>query len=125
MISVALSFAATPKEDKKNWPDAERGKALAERLCVNCHVVSQDSATDVPDGVPTFKGIANKSKQSAEHIRNILMQPHAPMPNMNLSRLEMDDIIAYLDELRLDKSGTPLLPNLKNRGAIPEYPEPS
>ena len=122
---VALPITAFCGEATPIEPDADRGKQLAERLCVNCHVVSKDVDREVPEGVPPFKVIANKPGQSGDHIRNILMQPHASMPAIGLTRLEMDDIIAYLDELRPEGSNPPLLQHKKQGPALPENPEPS
>ncbi len=125
-VFIFIAFGtASAKDEAQVVPDALRGKALSERLCVNCHVISEDIKGTVPEGVPPFKVIANKPGQSAEHIRNILLQPHAPMPNMNLSRLEIFDIIAYLDELRLEGSGPSLLPDKQQKDMLPEIPEPS
>jgi len=124
LITAGIGLASSNDATQK-FPNAKRGKVLSERLCVNCHVVSEDVGGAVPEGVPPFKVIANKAGQTAEHIRNILVQPHAPMPNMNLSRLEIDDIIAYLDELRLKNSGAPLLPEKQEKSVTPEFPEPA
>lgn len=111
--------------EKTTVPDAARGQALATRLCVNCHVVPDHPAGSVPEGVPSFITIANKPEQTADHIRSILIKPHAPMPDMSLSRAEIDDIIAYLDELRSDTAGPSLLRDQDNPDALPDYPEPT
>ncbi len=77
-------------------PSAEKGQTLAERLCSGCHVVETASKT-VPAGIPPLWAIANLPGQSATRIMNVLIQPHAPMPDMQLSRQEILDITAYLD----------------------------
>lgn len=122
-VMVTATTALAGGEDAQR-PDAERGKALAERLCVNCHVVSSESSGSVPDGVPPFNAIANKPGQTADHIATILMKPHAPMPNIDLTRSEIVDLIAYLDALRSDAAGPPLLKD-DGKDAIPDYPEPT
>jgi hypothetical protein len=53
----------------------------------------------------------------------VLVQPHAPMPDMQLTNDEMLDIIAYLDSLRSDKAAPSLLP--PGVVAKPRYPAPS
>lgn len=103
-------------------PSAEKGQTLAERLCSGCHVVETASKT-VPAGIPPLRAIANLPGQTATRILNVLIQPHAPMPDMQLSRQEILDITAYLDTLRTDKSAPSLLPPKK--GGKPDYPEPS
>lgn len=123
-VSTESRADPKPEASKGEAPDAGRGKALAERLCVNCHVVGADSQGAVPEGVPSFRVIANKPGQTADHIRAILIKPHAPMPNIDLTRSEIDDLISYLDELRLEASGPPLLKD-DGKDAIPDYPEPT
>jgi hypothetical protein len=38
-------------------------------------------------------------KRSAEEIEGWLADPHPPMPNLDLSRQEINDIMAYLQSL--------------------------
>jgi mono/diheme cytochrome c family protein len=103
-------------------PSAEKGHALAQKFCSGCHVIQSDAGTTVPAGIPPFRAIANRAGQTSERIISILIQPHAPMPDMHLSREEMLDIVAYLDTLRTDPSIPPLLPKYSPK---PKYPEPS
>jgi mono/diheme cytochrome c family protein len=105
-------------------PSAEKGQTLAERLCSGCHVVEAGADGTVPAGVPPFRTIANSPGQTSQRIMNVLIKPHAPMPDTHLSREEMLDIVAYLETLRTDQSIPPLLPP-KKYGPKPKYPEPS
>ncbi|MEZ0219127.1 MAG: cytochrome c [Tardiphaga sp.] len=121
---AALTFIGTARAEPpvEIEPSAEKGQTLAERLCSGCHVVETASKT-VPAGIPSLRAVANRPGQTATRIMNILIKPHAPMPDMQVSRQEMLDIIAYLDTLRADKSGPSLLP--PKQGPKPKYPEPS
>lgn len=108
----ALWFVAAPaaaEETTKKPPSAEDGKALAEKLCGGCHLTGAQRSDTAPVGPPPFVTIANRSGQTAERIEGALIQPHPPMPDMQLTQEEMRDIVAYLDTLRTDRS-TPLLP---------------
>lgn len=80
--------------------DAELGRQAAERLCTSCHVTETSSSQTVPAGVPTMRTIANKPDQTAERIAGMLINPHPPMPNVRLTREEIDNIVAYLQSLR-------------------------
>lgn len=101
------------------------GAVIAERLCSSCHVVGNIPAGGIANaGVPTFKGIANRPEQSAERIRNVLIMPHSPMPDVRLSNPEIDRLIAYVDSLRADSAGPPLVPR-RSPGAKPQYPDPT
>jgi hypothetical protein len=51
------------------------------------------------DAVPTLSSIARNPNRSPNWLRQRLSSPHPPMPNLNLSRSETDDVIAYLQEM--------------------------
>lgn len=96
-VGSALSIAApvTPK------PDPEKGHALAERVCVACHVVSRQAATStIPADVPSFPEIANKRGQSMELLAGRIVIPHPPMPAIALSREEIVNVVAYIMTLK-------------------------
>jgi cytochrome c len=80
-------------------PSAARGRQLAMRLCANCHLVD-GSGKAAPEGIGTFRGIANRAGQSADRISNTLILPHIPMPDTQITREEIQDILAYLETLR-------------------------
>lgn len=84
---------------------------------------SRPSAKPFLPAFPPLRAIANLPGQTATRIMNVLIKPHVPMPDMQLSRQEMLDIVAYLDTLRTDKSAPSLLP--PKQGGKPKYPEPS
>lgn len=100
-------------------PSAERGLSLAMRLCASCHVVDEATKSAVPVGLPSFRGIANAYGQTAERITNVLIRPHTPMPDTQLTRDEIEDLLAYLETLRTNPAVPPLMvPGI----AKPEYP---
>jgi cytochrome c len=104
---------------------AETGASLANRLCTSCHLTNETAGNAFPAGVPTMRGIANKPGQTGRHIAGVLMAPHSPMPNINLSREEIGHIIAYLQSLRTDKSLPPLLPGPTEGTPKPKLPAPA
>lgn len=97
------------------------GRALAVRLCANCHLVD-GSGKSAPDGIGMFRGIANRSGQSAERISNTLMLPHMPMPDTQITREEIQDILAYLETLRTNPDVPPLIAPGTQK---PQYPSKS
>jgi cytochrome c len=78
--------------------DPQAGKALAEVWCTSCHTVA-DKGTG-RDSAPPFSAIARVQRADQGWIRAWLADPHPPMPNIGLSRQQIDDIVAYLDALR-------------------------
>jgi cytochrome c len=79
--------------------DAQAGQNLAQRWCSGCHIV--DRSGHGADTAPPFPTIANSSPENHTWLRTWLTDPHPPMPNLNLSRQQIDDIVAYLDTLTL------------------------
>jgi len=119
---VAETPTASSAEDVKP-PSAVEGHKLAEKFCKGCHLINAEGDGAAPVGPPPFPSIANKPGQTAERIKNALIQPHPPMPDMQLSSEEINNIIAYLETLRTDKSAPPLLPPTGE--GKPKFPEPT
>ncbi len=95
IVFVAIAVGAlAPPAAAAGQPEA--GWQLARRWCTGCHVV--DTAGHGTDAAPPFATIARERKDR-RWVRAWLEAPHPPMPNMSLSRGEIDDVIAYLDSL--------------------------
>lgn len=107
---LAALVAGPVLADETKEPSADDGRRLAERFCTVCHVVSATADGAVPVGPPPFSVIANKPGQTAEHIKGVLIQPHAPMPDLQLTNDEIQGLLAYLQTLRKDKSAPPFVP---------------
>ncbi|MFO1126197.1 MAG: cytochrome c [Methylocystis sp.] len=77
--------------------DVQRGAIIAKRWCASCHVVTSDQASASADA-PSFFDIAQR-RTDRKKLGNFLMDPHPPMPDMHLSRKEIDDIVSYIRSL--------------------------
>ncbi|MGJ3265541.1 MAG: c-type cytochrome [Salinarimonas sp.] len=102
----ALALAALPwlgasgpaaAQDVANQ-DVANGRAIAERWCAACHLVSPDQQTAM-DGVPSFRAIAARGALGDDALRAFLVDPHPVMPDMALTREEIADLSAYVDSL--------------------------
>ncbi len=122
-LCLYAGMTSAQQPPKLPEPSSQAGKALAERACSSCHLLPGATVSSVPTGTPTFRGIANKPGQSGDDIANVLMKPHAPMPDLQLSRQDILDITAYLEELRTDTSVPPLI--APPAGSKPKFPSPS
>jgi len=91
IVTAALSSAAVAA-------DAETGRTIARQWCAGCHIV--EAAQAGGDSAPAFPSIANDPNRNPSALRAWLSDPHPPMPNLQLSRSEIDDVIAYLQTLR-------------------------
>jgi mono/diheme cytochrome c family protein len=77
--------------------DASNGERLATRWCSACHVVANDQREANADA-PPFEEIAKRFSEPG--LTTFLLDPHAKMPDMNLTRIEAGDIAAYVRKLR-------------------------
>ena len=86
-VSVAASAA-----------DIKQGEKLARQWCTSCHLVGGDQGAG-GDAAPTFAMIAETAEDRTDDLRAWLADPHPPMPNLNLTRYEIDDLLAYIESL--------------------------
>lgn len=117
---VALTLGVLADEKKEWVADAKRGQRLAERFCATCHAIDSAYKGAVVAGVPSFLSF---TKLPNRRIAGALIAPHKPMPNMQLTRNEISDIIAYIIDLRRKESGLSPIENRPTRK--PKYPSPS
>jgi mono/diheme cytochrome c family protein len=80
--------------------DAQKGAQLARQWCANCHVIGGGNPTGaVPQDPPSFPMIA-RSGMASDQLRAFLSHPHGAMPDLALTRAEIDDLIGYIETLR-------------------------
>lgn len=80
--------------------DVAKGTQLARQWCANCHVIAgAPSPPTVQQGPPAFPTIA-QGGMTDDQLRTFLTRPHGAMPDLALTRSEIDDVIAYIDTLR-------------------------
>jgi mono/diheme cytochrome c family protein len=95
---AALAAFLTHRGTAEAAGDVASGQTLAKAWCAGCHVV-------VPNGLggdagPPFAAVAARPNGSAAGLRAWLTDPHPPMPNLGLSRQQIEDIVAYLESLK-------------------------
>ena len=79
--------------------DAERGKALAQQWCGECHLVAGGQRQASADVAP-FASIAKRREFDAAQLALFLLDPHPKMPNLSLTRVEAADLAAYIATLK-------------------------
>jgi mono/diheme cytochrome c family protein len=79
--------------------DVQKGAQLARQWCANCHVIESNPAGTVPQGPPSFPAIS-RSGMTADQLRAFLSHPHGAMPDLALTRAEIDDLIGYIETFR-------------------------
>jgi len=76
--------------------DIPNGRKVVDTWCQPCHAPS--GAQHASDVAPPLAEIAKT--QSVDAIRGFLAHPHGAMPDIQLSRQQIDDVTAYLESLK-------------------------
>ena len=97
IVAPALLLMMMAGSGAANAADPKAGEFLAEHWCTSCHVVGDTGNGN--DAAPTFQAIATRHAGDASWLKAWLAAPHPPMPNLTLSREEIDNIVAYLGTL--------------------------
>ncbi|HXY57603.1 MAG TPA: cytochrome c [Methylocystis sp.] len=92
-LSLALLLLAPPALARG---DVEHGAVIAKRWCKDCHVVSSDQTSAKVDA-PPFADVAQRLDD--EKLKAFLTDPHPRMPDMSLSRKEIEDLVSYIRSL--------------------------
>jgi mono/diheme cytochrome c family protein len=97
LASPALAQPAQPNAPGKVRGNPMRGEALARLWCTGCHAV--EAAPVAGDLGPTFGSIAHDPSKGPDYLRGFLARPHAPMPPIQFSGDEIEDLVAYFHQL--------------------------
>jgi cytochrome c len=98
VAAVMLSLVLAAATARPTRADATRGSQLARQWCASCHVTSSNPAGNVQQGPPSFHTIA--VVRTADQLRAFLSHPHGAMPDLSLTRQEIDDLVGYIETLR-------------------------
>ena len=96
MVAALPGFPACAQE--RGHPEA--GQTLALAVCANCHLVREGQHKAPMDSVPSFYALAHDPAMTDEKLRTFLNRPHPPMPNIELSRQQIADLVSYIASLR-------------------------
>src|SRR5581483_10059123 len=95
LTSIALALVASQAQAQEVG-SAAAGENLAMAVCTNCHLVREGQSKPPMDSVPSFDAIARDRELTDERLRGFLNRPHPPMPNIELSRQQIADLVSYL-----------------------------
>ncbi len=96
---LAALFVGTLSVAAASAADVNHGKVMAQRWCASCHLVAPEQRQASAD-VATFAAIGRDRKFDAARLAFFLLSPHPPMPDMQLTRSEAQDLAAYIKSLR-------------------------
>ena len=94
LVSLALGAITT----QPTLADAAKGGQLAQQWCASCHVTGGPPAGNLQQGPPSFSTSAHA--RTADQLRAFLSHPHGAMPDLSLTRAEIDDLVGYIETLR-------------------------
>ncbi len=104
-LTAAMVLAAAQTAHAAGDPlDGER---IAQRWCSGCHLVGQRGRGGGGAPAPAFVALANNPAKSENYLKTWITNPHPPMPNFNLSRRTVDDLVAYILSLSQAKRAVP------------------
>lgn len=78
---------------------AEQGLSIARNWCPGSYVV-EPGGTSGNDIAPPFPVVAQNPLLTPEQLRAWLADPHPSMPNLALTRDEIEALVAYFGSLR-------------------------
>jgi len=99
MVAATGMCLATGSAQAQKSGDAMRGAALAESWCSTCHIIDNKGAGTSIDPATPFPVIANDPKKTPIKLQQWLSTSHPQMPNFNLGRRDIVDLIAYIRSL--------------------------
>jgi cytochrome c len=96
--AMLVSLLLTSVAAHSAGPDTSKGSQLAGQWCASCHITGGSPAGNVQQGPPSFRAIARA--RTADQLRTFLSHPHGAMPDLSLTRAEIDDLVGYIETLR-------------------------
>jgi cytochrome c len=100
VIAFALIGALASGAAAQSVPgNAETGERLGRSQCSECHQMPS-KPTVAASGMPSFRAMAKDPRLTELALRAFLQLPHDRMPNITLSRQEIDHLVAYIFSLK-------------------------
>ncbi len=96
-VSAVLCLAGAGRAQ-----DVSAGRATAQAWCSDCHLVDPQERKSGRNNVPTFLSIARMKSTTEASLAAFLTTPRGlgHMPNVVLNRREIEDVSAYILDLR-------------------------
>lgn len=77
--------------------DPRTGEQIVKSECASCHAVGRDAGeTSADPKAPRFLDVAKMPSTTELSLKVFLRSPHKNMPNIILSREEMDSVASYI-----------------------------
>jgi mono/diheme cytochrome c family protein len=93
VIVIAHAHAQAPG-------DPQKGRAIAQRFCSECHAVGERTVRSPNSEAPSFTAVASTPGMTVMALNVFFQTPHRAMPNLILKTDQKNDIIAYIMSLK-------------------------
>jgi mono/diheme cytochrome c family protein len=101
IIFLLLTTPAGLAQDRKPTPLEQQGRALAERMCSECHAVGRRGKSP-HGGAPAFRALDRRVELDTftDRLREGLMSDHPDMPTFRFTREDARALVAYLRSIQ-------------------------
>jgi mono/diheme cytochrome c family protein len=97
---LGLIFSIVASSPSEAQMRAMQGHQLAQQWCAGCHQVEASGLAR--DYAPSFVNLANDRGDDLNWVRTRLQIPLYPMSGIDLSREQIEDMVAYFETLKTD-----------------------
>ena len=94
-LSVAVSHVHA-----QTVGDPQKGLALAQQICSECHAIRRGRVRSPNSTAPTFLDLSTAPGMTVAALSVALTTPHAGMPMFRFTAGQREDVIAYILSLR-------------------------
>jgi mono/diheme cytochrome c family protein len=105
-FAVVLLIAVTSGAGAQQPGDLQKGAALAQSVCAQCHAVRNGQLRSPNPMAPSFSNVAQWPGMTEMALRAWLQSSHSLMPNIVLDGDEKNNVIAYILSLKAGRSPT-------------------
>jgi mono/diheme cytochrome c family protein len=101
IVLVLVATSAASAEDGSSSTLEQRGRALAERMCSQCHAIGK-SGQSPHAGAPAFRALDRRVDLDSfmERLREGLMVGHPDMPTFRFTREDARAFLLYLRSIQ-------------------------
>lgn len=96
-IALSSALVLVAAQAMAAGADPATGEHIAKTECITCHAVGGDAEAKSPDPkAPRFVDVARMPSTTELSLKVFLRTPHRNMPNLILSREEIDSLASYI-----------------------------
>jgi mono/diheme cytochrome c family protein len=101
ILLLLLATSLSSAEDMSPSPLEQRGRALAERMCSQCHAIGK-SGQSPHVGAPAFRALDRRVDLDSfmERLREGLIVGHSDMPTFRFTREDAHAFLLYLRSIQ-------------------------